>query len=641
MELDSRVFVDVLGPLAAFSEWRGSGDPGSDSDPKPKPEPDLDSHPRGDVIPDRHRDGVVTTDWAFSPLNPQSRIDSLDPSSTHSLWRVDGADVDGRRFFAVPGFAVGSIPLRIDVYLPAIEEYPRGLREVLRPETLLYVDSKRIRSLPITVHITRALDYWAASRHDFEEEYRSMPFGSQILVTDVAASIHETASAICLCPNYDVEQAMLSVDALQGMWQFSGDALWPPSISLSDLKLIKQLHEAITLVTMPDSDQEMVFKSLLRDQRYLYNELRMLLSLPPHENIIPRPEYVVTHRSRFGGKVGVVGFILRYYPRGSLKGFLLDCHSHPSQPECQAEASSTPNKAHLARLSLQIASALQHINTALPSAGFYPDLKPDNIVLSASGSPILLDLEQRGGWYAWSAPEVSAVEYLEVISRAIASGDLIVSDGEAEEITELLRGHLPNFHPRPSTCREERRYEPVKGGFSPIWVDLLRRRTEGQSLELEKAQVFMLGKLLWCIWEGQAMVRCGIDYELLQDRNPFGKKFPEFVNCPGQIRELIKRCTLGAREWDFPREKTLAVREGRLVVLDGKGDIARQNPGELARAWWVGEITRAKEFLRKKRPGNSGSGSGDKMKAEMEEWEWRPGLDEVIEELKRVEVSGL
>ena len=171
----------------------------------------------------------------------------------------------------------------------------------------------------------------------FEREYGSMPFGSRILVTigGLIGSGEDIDAEIYLVPDYDVEQGMLSVEALKGMWGgFDNHGFrenheemlgWPGVIDLENLQLKRQIHEAISIVTIPvnDDDKEWVFKSLTRDQRYLYNELKLLLTLQPHENIIHRPRYIVTKKARFGGRRGVCGFILEYYTCGTLKQFLL------------------------------------------------------------------------------------------------------------------------------------------------------------------------------------------------------------------------------------------------------------------------------------------------------------------------------
>jgi hypothetical protein len=566
MDLTSDIFAHTLSPLAAFaSRQTGAGE-----------------------LSGRLREGEAALDddrrWGASFLNPQSRIDSLTPSC-QPTWRADGVDVDGRRIFAIPNFGVGKPPLRIDVYLPPLEDYPGQLREMLRPEALLCASRGAIAMIPVVQHLLRALEHWASQVPDFESQYLDMPYGSQILVTSVTANLEAMSPDIHMCPSYDVEQAMQTVDSLQGMWALP-DAAWPPILEWEDLQFQKQLHESITLVTLSGKAAQgieaFVFKSLTRDQRYMYNELKMLLTLPPHPNIISRPVYVVTKRGRFGGRKGVCGFLIEYFSLGSLKQRLYDADVGAAPQITQEDQ---------LRWSEQIISALVRVNKH--PDGFYPDLKPDNVVLRPSGidpghlDAVLLDLEQRGGWYSWSPPEVAYVEYLEVLVSGL-EGEY---EDAREEFEALLEAKIPGWNPG----NQQDRYRNSPGGFSAPWLALLERRRHHGDLGLEKAQVFMLGKLLWCIFEGTPLIRCGIDHELLQDNGGFTEmrlRFPEFRRTPRELRDLVRRCTHGAPEWEEGRvTNVLELCGGKLVALDGR-DVE-----EAAGEYWIGEIERARKFL--------------------------------------------
>ncbi|KAK4455199.1 hypothetical protein QBC34DRAFT_391774 [Podospora aff. communis PSN243] len=567
MDLTSDIFVHILSPLAAFTSRQTPRCEGSG----------------------RLREGQGALDddrrWGASFLNPQSRIDSLTPSC-QPTWRVDGVDVDGRRIFAIPTLGVGKPPLRIDVYLPPLEDYPGQLRDILRPEALLRESrGAAVAMSPVVQHLLRALEHWASQMPDFESQYLNMPYGSSILVTSITASLESMSADIHMCPSYDVEQAMQTVDSLHSMWNLP-DAAWPPILEWEDLQFQKQLHESITLVTLADKavqgTEAFVFKSLTRDQRYMYNELRMLLTLPPHPNIISRPVYAVTKRARFGGKRGICGFLIEHFSLGSLKQHLYDADVGAAPQITQEEQF---------RWSEQIISALVHVNKH--PDGFYPDLKPDNVVLRPSGKDpghldaVLLDLEQRGGWYSWSPPEVAFVEYLEVLVSGLEDAHEEVRG----ELEALLEAKIPGWRPG----SQQDRYRNSPGGFSAPWLRLLERRKQQGDLGLEKAQVFMLGKLLWCIFEETPLIRCGIDHELLQDnRGPAAMRlrFPEFKRTPQELRDLVRRCTQGAPEWEEGRmTNVLELRKGKLVGRDGR------DAEDVAGEYWAGEIERAKKFL--------------------------------------------
>ncbi|KAK0706126.1 hypothetical protein B0T26DRAFT_443632 [Lasiosphaeria miniovina] len=683
MDLTSTVFVDILSPLAAFSATRPRN---------PESEAPAEPHGHGPGCQSRHAgDPGPGPSWATSFVNPRNRIDSLTQPLSRPKWRLDGADVDGRRFFAVPTFAIDAPPLRIDVYVPPFEDYPPGLRDILKPEAAIYARRKNKRDgvmgLPIAQHLLRALEAWSSSTPaaagDFEAQYWSAPFGSQIVVASMAAQLRDVN--MLLCPDYGVEQAMLSVDALQAMWQLPSGA-WPPVVDWAQLRFRRQLHEAITLVRVAqqpwrrdgadsgdferDDAPDMVFKSLTRDQRYMYNELRMLLTLRPHAHVIPRPAYVVTKKGRFGGRRGVCGFVLQYYPLASLKERLLrhaDEEEHlPDVTAAAAAASAGENGRNMIplaqrfRWARQVAEALVHINAH--SAGFYPDLKPDNVVLvqpSQSGEEpmttmtdaVLLDLEQRGGWFSWSPPEVAYVEYLELLAAMPEAAD------EAE-LADTLTTQLGEYMPGWAPGRQHDRYRNTAGGFSAPWLALLRdsstdNTNKSSSSMLAKAQVFMLGKLLWCIFEVRPRVRCGIDHELLQDNDPppleSGAAFPAFTRAtPVDIRALIHACTLGAPEWEpgaaARRLAGVVLRGGRLVpaaaahrslrdVTDGDTRLA-------VATWWAAEVRRAREFMAELLAARRAHGKGQRQDDEsglLALVRRRPALEDVLAELERVE----
>jgi hypothetical protein len=654
------VFVDLLSPLAAFPP---PPCPGSIPAPTTVPPPHRDGRPGGTGAPASGPDAAIPdagqlrgnqpdVPWETSFVNPQNRIDALGPwdwdepldgaSTSPGHWRLDGIGADGQRVFAVPGFAVNSPPLRIDVHLPPPEEYePAWLRDLLAPELLVSLGNgqrtERMRRHSALQHLARALQVWTAmhGREQLQREYTRSPFGSRIVVTRVVADVGRMAEGIYLVPEYDVEAAMLPVEALRDMWK--DDDAWPQVVCWEDLKFKKQLHEAITVVELaseggadatqhpdggpfqyrhPEQSQggeripapmnfkdsedpeirparprrRVVFKSLLRDQRYLYNEIKTLLSFRPHPHVAGKPLGLVVKRSRFGSRLGVCGFLMEYFEGGNLQTALRNLDTARQQQGVDAtDEGHTGIKSKL-EWARQITAALIHVN-AHP-AGFFPDLKPDNIMLKGQDI-VLLDFEQRGGWYAWSPPEVAYIEYMELLAAGLGEE----WEGFRNEAHDLLAKRIVGW--RPSSQRDA--YWNADGGFSAPWRDLLRKRRKEGSLALEKAQVYMLGKLLWCIFEETPFVRCGVSQEVLcdddtgRDGNRTRPRFPRFRRAPVEVRELVRRCTDGDRVWEQDSPGGLFVSGRKLVAVGAHGE--RRDTIERAKAWWVSEVERAKTFI--------------------------------------------
>ncbi|KAK4176188.1 hypothetical protein QBC36DRAFT_12397 [Triangularia setosa] len=627
MELSSNVITDVLTPLAVYRLQK----------PGEKP-----SQVEAEKTSTAAADAEETTEGQSPSWDHDKFIDSLTSVST-PRWRLDGVDPDGRRFFAVPLFAIDKQPVRIDVWLPPFEEYPRKLRKILKPEEAIYAPKDQLLSLPISKFLLKTLEEWLPTIPNLERDYLTAPFGSRIIVADIAASIEDMT--IHLLPDYDIEHNMCSVDKLKKAWHSSvKEEECPPTIDLGEIKFKKQIHEAISLVTLPAhlGDKLVVLKSLLRDQRYMYNEIKTLLSLAPHENLMPRPLFIVTKKSKFGGRKGVAGFVMEYFEGGSLKDLLLN-------NKARGAGLSMRQKFRFAR---QLTEVLIHVNRH--RLGFYPDLKPDNLVIRSSKAQrdkgegkevmdlVLLDLEQRGGWFSWSPPEVVYVEYMEILATWL--------DCEHEAEKQLVSKQLQDCIDGWEATSQSTRYKDKEGGFSFPWKALLQERLETGSQRLERAQVFMLGKLLWCLFEGEARVRCGIDHEVLQEND--GKDwigFPQFDSrkTPSEIRDLIKECTSGEPEWEVDEKKRrkagLVLKGGKLVpaqtVSGGRNvdEITDTATEDTTRAFWKRELERADAFMDELLLHKHGHIDAIPMGGILAEAERRPLLLDVLSRLVEVE----
>ncbi|KAJ9155174.1 U-box domain-containing protein 33 [Pleurostoma richardsiae] len=554
--------------------------------------------------------------WDDSQLNPKNRINSLAPV-TSPTWRLDGVDRSGTVFFALPWFALGESPLRIDVHIPSQREHPRHLRTAMRSGSALLLQGQGAAQLGISQHVLRALERWSGRMPDFRGKYRQMPFGSRVVIDSITADIRDMG--VHLVPNYDVEQQWYPLEQLQDMWTDIPWETWPEVVDWKEVRLERQLDEAVSLVQLPSrhGTETLVFKSLVRDRKYLYHELRTLLTLLPQPSIIPGPLYVVKKKCRFGGKLGVCGFILPYYPDGTLRDAL-------------TPQSSLADRFRWAR---QVTDALVHIHES--TAGFHPDLRPDTVLVarrdpSDPKSPqdaVLADLEQRGGWYAWTPPEVRYIEYMEQIATVARCPPVRM------EAAALLRAHIPRWKAPSQVDRYS--YSPKvsnsNGGFNAAWLSLRDFRAR------EAAQVFMLGKLLWCVFEGMGSVNCAISAEMLRDEIPAADapQFPDFRSTPEILRAVIRACTSGAPEWDGRRRSITRWGE-RLVPAECIGPASASATAAdtqvAARAWWREEVRCAKAYLTKlsqKAPEdeiNAMTGAGG-----------RPTLAEVLGDIRRAE----
>ncbi len=303
-------------------------------------------------------------------------MESLSPVKP-STWRVDSVQADGHRLFVLPEFAIGKPPLRIDAYLSDQGECDLSpeFRRLLRPEMEMLVKSNQVGRVPVSLHILRVLHSWMIRVSDFEEQYWSMPFGSYIAVGSIRADIRNME--FHLVPSYQTEGLWFSTNDLQAEWAKCGEVVrLPEALEISELHLLEQPHEAISIVKIPrlTNDKRWIFKSILNEVKYMYHELWMLLKMALHSNIIQRPAYIITKQGRFGGKNGVCGFILEYYKFGTLRDALSFANLDLRPP---------PSLRDKLRWSREIVEGIMHINHECQS--FFSGVKHVNIVMSESG----------------------------------------------------------------------------------------------------------------------------------------------------------------------------------------------------------------------------------------------------------------
>ncbi|KAI9762217.1 MAG: hypothetical protein M4579_000540 [Chaenotheca gracillima] len=432
---------------------------------------------------------------------------------------------------------------------------------------------------------------------------------------------------VSILPIYDVERELLSVQSLQTMWQLLRSDM-PNAIDIGDIELQSQLRDSISLVRLKSRDDlgPLIFKSNTENLRYLYHELKNLVMLPSHSNIIGRPLYVVTKKCRWGGKIGVCGFILKYHNQGTLESLL--CSHTLDRPLAMTS---------LCKWGCQVISALIHLRER--GGMFYPDLRPDNVLISSleeGNRAILIDLEQRGNWSSWTAPEVRYLEYLEVLGSSVN----VYDESLKSRCRRLLHMHCGSLTIDPDKPRKH--YDNTSPGYSRAWISL-------NSLQQESAMVYSLGKFLWCLFEcvGDPSASTALwnsSPREVQSKIP-GLEFPRFRHINSNpLRQLIRACTEGAPEWEgrvYPLVRVGHRLYSRPRVSAGIGDPGPQDDIDLAseasvtlKNWWQGEIARMECFFDTVyRPQES------KAQVEQAAVFPRPRLREVLTELEKITPS--
>ncbi|KAH8144839.1 uncharacterized protein LAJ45_11176 [Morchella importuna] len=144
----------------------------------------------------------------------------------------------------------------------------------------------------------------------------------------------------------------------------------------------------IQLVTLSPASKK---KYIAKGPTNNFSELRNLLSLPPHPNIISPPHGLITvsptdHR--------VVGFLLEYYPHGNLDHL---CSTLTPRPPPE----------RLWSWGHQLVNALHWLH--IEQKSFHGDIKPDNIIVHPSPSGeerlVLIDFSQDESTAATAPPE--------------------------------------------------------------------------------------------------------------------------------------------------------------------------------------------------------------------------------------------
>ncbi|KAI0136536.1 hypothetical protein BJ170DRAFT_677407 [Xylariales sp. AK1849] len=563
MELSARTIQEVVHPTAVYSSY-------NDFEPPPAT-PHYQSA------------------WDESLLNPKNRIDSLDLPGK-ALWRIDGCTGLGTQYYTLPLFLSAVAPMRMDVFIP--ENQPALVRQQLDLDIAFHTkDGARLSKLAITRHIIRTLHLWVSTQFEdwnaFEEFYKNVPFGTRLVFENLSIDIRKIQ--VKVGKNHDLERRLLPLSTLTSLWGAHVD--FPPTIDLYDVQVVSILHDSVCLVRI--HGRLCIFKALTSGAKYLYHELKTLCMLDPHPHVIARPTHIVTKICKFGSKKAIVGFTTFFHSRGSLRDVLPQRRIH--------------GQLHLSeqlKWSIQLTTALEHLRVT--SGTYYPDLRLDNIVLSEDSNIVMVDFEQRGVWCEFAAPEVNSIEYVRLIAT-----DADVADEARDKYREILGRLVPDYEDL-----EADRYSNPSDGYNISWIAL-------SAAEQEAAEVYMLGRVLWCLFEGVS----GPQKAAVWQSYPWESdlEFPEFLRTPPAMRTLIDRCTRGRRQ----TLSSIIARQGSRLVLRDR-DVKGQAPRavkDAAAKFWKGELQVAEAFLAM-REASKAHGTWE------ENYYRRPRLKEVLKELE-------
>lgn len=564
------------------------------------------------LVPLADQTDPLEPDWEDSQLNIKNRIDSTAPLQS-ALWRIGGGAGLGTQYFAVPTFIRDAPPMRFDVFISEKATESRLTRQLLDLDDAFHArDCRRVQQQAIASYIVRALQVWTTEVQGLEkarEMYYSLPFGTRIVFEDLPLNVRD--AKIGIAPMHNLEYHQLSPQELGGMWQMDVEQM-PPTVDMFSLVHVRQLQDSVCLVKYrgdEGTETLWVLKALISSVKYMYHELRNLLTMPPHPNVLDRPTKLVTKKVRINAmRTVVIGFLEPYYSGINLRDTL---------PVWRMN-----NKLHLEdqiRWAKQICSGLVHIRHK--GNMYYADMRLDQIVMTHDNTrPVIVDFEQRGVWCEFASPEVNALEYM----RILASDDFSDFDDDDDGYGDEEEGGSYATVPTAEETAQLRnrglraRYAALLGRLHPGWRDLsgpdgyYRNPPRGYNVawsclrpaEQERAEVYMLGRLLWCVFEGMSAPQRGAVWQSYRNEPEF--EFPAFARTPPELRGLIERCTAGRR----PQLSGLVVRRGSKLEMradpvdeprglkdrearEAKIRMIRQAAGD----FWREEIAWAETFL--------------------------------------------
>ncbi|CEI68040.1 hypothetical protein FVEN_g12901 [Fusarium venenatum] len=413
-------------------------------------------------------------------------------------WSIQGISDDGsNNILIVPKTHEGLDfpPLHLFCILDDDSE-SRALSQAWKTHDQPEATSARDNMLEI---IAARLTNWSNSR-TFRQLLKRITIGSTIHISSI--SVPEKGAAMWLAPNLALQERYLTLHRLSSLWaSYSLDL--PPVLDIQQIQTVRRLHDSVSLVTTPN-EPLVVFKGAVSVISRMYHELRELLRMPHHPNVIGKPRYIVTREIQGVEESVVCGFILDFHSGGTL----LDRLSYPSQ----YPPITIKDKLKWIR---QILQALQHIHC--PGGSFYPELRLENIVLSDNNDIILVDLEQFGGPERWLHPRLG-------------------------RINEAIHDTWEHSRVNPCSMSPSIFYSnPTAGYMLPF--------ARSSDLQRQTFENYSLAKVMWCIFEEQTNSSTRLDDNSTLHPGVTQIMFPQFVKTPEKMKYWIWLCTRSSREW--------------------------------------------------------------------------------------------
>lgn len=433
-------------------------------------------------------------------------------SNKHSLyWRLEGFSTDVHNsIYVAPVLTAEQTapPLLLLAFLHQQSHLLKTL-QVASDYTNSSITVQEVEA--IAQELISRLDAWTEGV-DLSKLLKSITIGASFHFEE---SRFRGRQGVWLAHNHELEKRYLTVPRLESLWKDLSLEI-PPIIELDDLQTIARLHDTISLVSLPNG-KNAIFKGAIRIVARFYHELRELLRMPPHPNIAERPWYLVTRQLPGREAPVLCGFILKYYPGGSL----LDVLSHSSIKR------SLPWDTKIKWIR-QILDVFRHIH-AQPD-GFYSDARLDNIVLDKQENIIFIDFEQYGSSHDWWHPSLWSWKKNMIQNT---QGD------------ESWKKSAVN----PANMPKGMYYSNPKLGYLKCFVNATQRQREGW-------EAYTIAKLIWCIFEEETnqITLHNLDTEESQlcrdDGTPLADTiFPRFRMTPLRMRYWIWLCTKDSSEW--------------------------------------------------------------------------------------------